>query len=143
MSDSDVGDGDPDGDTAADVLAESVANAVGGWPSISELDTDDTVTLRLGYFVHNGRDTRGVTIQAHSGGRELHDDVTALTERIEPLLDQRKFTVSTDQPKYRQAKSWDIGTVTITGDGEIDSADVETEHLKPSVDAEVVDGENA
>lgn len=128
-------------DTAS-ALAEAVASGVGGWPSISKLDSDDTVTLRLGYFVYNGRDSRGMTVQAHHGGRQVHDNVTAMTERIEPLLDQRKFTVSTDQPLHRQRKTWNIGTVTIAGDGEIESIDVDTDYLKPSVDAEALNGES-
>lgn len=131
-------DGKTNNDTTADTasaIAEAIVSEVGGWPSISGLDADESVTLQLGYFVHRGREASGVTIDAHHAGRSLHDDVTALIERIEPLLDQRKFTVSTDQPKYRQAKSWDIGTVTITGDGEIESVDVDPENLKPSVDA--------
>jgi hypothetical protein len=137
-------DGNADGDhDTASALAEVIVSEFTGWPSVSKLDSDDTVTLRLGYFVYNSRDTRGVTVQAHHGGRQVHDNVTAVTERIEPLLDQRKFTVSTDQPLHRQRKTWDIGTVTIAGDGEIKSVDVDTEYLKPSVGTEAVDSESA
>lgn len=120
-------------DDVAEALAEDITSHVASWPSINKLDRDDTVTLRIGYFVDDDRDSSGVTVQAHFGPPGLTEQITDL---VESYLDQRKFKVSDNGRRYRDVETWTVGSVTITGDGEVEAVDIDEEYLKPSADTD-------
>lgn len=123
-------------DDVAEALAEDITSHVASWPSIDKLNHDDAVTLRIGYFVDDDRGSSGATVQAHFGPPGLTEQITDL---VESYLDRRKFKVS-DNGRCRSVETWNVGSVTINGDAEIESIDVDDEYLKPRIDA--VDGEN-
>jgi len=110
-------------------LVNDIAGSIADAPKLHELNSDETVTLEIGYFKRPPADSEGVTISFHFGQGNALDQITDL---VEPRLDKRKFRVSTDQPRYKQAKSWDIGWVEVDKEGLVVDYHIEDEYLKPS-----------
>ena len=102
-------------------LAEAAMDAIAGLPSTSEFDDNEEIKLRLRLFSDRRGKRKGVATQAIYGeGPRVAEWVS---DEIEPLVDMRKA---------KQGQTIDIGTVTITGDGEVQDFDVNDEYLKPS-----------
>lgn len=112
-------------------LVSGIASGLSDAPKLRELEDGEAARLKLGYMKSKRRETEGVTVGFHFGNGTA-ETVNAVADAVEPLLDKRKFRVSTDQPKYRQAKSWDIGWVDVDAEGSIVDYEIKSDYLKPT-----------
>lgn len=102
-------------------LAKAAVNTIASIPSTSEFDDDEEIKLRLSIFCDRRGKRKGVATQAIYG--EGPKVARWVDEEIEPLVDMRKA---------QKGSTITIGSVTITGDGEVTDFDVDDEYLKPS-----------
>ena len=109
-------------------LVNGISGVFSNAPKIHDLEDGETARLKIGYMKSIQRDTEGATVSFHFGSVETTEKICDI---IEPKLDKRKFKVSTNQPKYKQNKSWTVGWVDVDNNGNIVEYNIKEEYLKP------------
>ena len=109
-------------------LVDDISSVFVDAPKLHKLENNKTARLKIGYMKSLAREEEGVTVGFHFGSVETTQKICDI---IEPKLDKRKFKVSTNQPKYKQNKSWTVGWVDVDNNGNIVEYNIKEEYLKP------------
>lgn len=113
-------------------IVEDITDTLGDAPTLHELAEGETETLKIKYVKSNRRDFEGIAVSFHFGSAAT-EVVEAVEEIVEPQLDKRKFRVPTSGvPKYKQNKTWTIGTVDVDSEGCVVDHEMNEDYLKPS-----------
>lgn len=110
----------------AEELSSAIGHHIRNAADFSGLSADETVTLEIGYVKSSRTGREGVTVSFHFGPTSLTETIA---QTVDERLDKRKFRIGDRQSP---SESWDIGTVTVDGDGNVVDYAIDSDYLKPT-----------